>query len=472
MKTKSILLSLLLGFIFFACEDDTISKVGTGIQPETDKVKVYDDSVTITARTIKVDAIYAKTVNGLLGEFYDPSYGTIKAGYICQYYPSYGFTDIDSIVDNKIDSIFLSIRYTTYKGDSLAPMELSVYRVKDVLPRDYYTDVDPIDFCDSEPIAKYGYTARNMNMSDSLLSVNGNTHSISILLPREIGQSFLDEAKKPKPNIYDPDSIQSFSNFFGTYLTTSFGVGSLLYVDDTQLFVYYRTKAGLKIEGGDSIQYKTTVFPVTKEVIQLNSLKNVNASLLEDNDEKMFVKSPGGVFTELTIPLREIIDSIGKKRFNSVKLSLTAEPQDKWEHAMEFPGTSTFSLSNTYYRSQLLLISPDSVKNFFELQNVADNITAYTTTFNSTTYTYNFENIANLIQNAINENTKLEQEGKTPKEELKLLLVPVLTAFSYQQSYTGASTPVDYSTSHYLRPSAVTLKKGGNSLKVRIIASD
>jgi hypothetical protein len=403
-------------------------------------------------------------MNGLLGEFFDPSYGTIKAGYVCQFYPSYGFYNIDSIVDNKIDSIFLNIYYT-FQGDSLAPMELSVYPVIVPLDKDYYTNRDPSALCNMrQPLVRYGYTARNMNISDTLMVQSNYDHFLSIHMPVEFGQSFLEEARKPQPNAYS--SIQKFTEFFpGTYLTTTFGTGSLLNVSSTEMRIYYRTNHIIAAsDGSDSavVRNRTAIFPVTKEVIQLNNIKSTNASLLQPNDEKVYLKSPAGVFTELVIPIRDIITGIGKKKFNSVKLSLEAYPRDEWEYALDFPGLGPLA-SSTSYKSQLLLIEPDSVKNFFEQQKVSDNITSFTTTFNASTYTYNFSNIANVVQNAID---------KAPDKDLKLWLIPVMTTYSYQQDYSGSGYDIDYSTSHYLWPSGVTLKKGGDNLKVRVIASD
>jgi hypothetical protein len=205
-----------------------------------------------------------------------------------------------------------------------------------------------------------------------------------------------------------------------------------------------------------------TAFAVTKEVIQLNSFKNTNdAFLLEDDPDKMYLKSPAGVFCELTVPIRDIMKGIGKKKFSSVKLSLNVFPRAEWEYSLSFPGIG--QISDSHY-AKLLLIEPDSVKNFFEQQTIADYQTSYTTEFNSSTYSYDFNNIANVVQNAID---------KAPDQDLKLWLIPVQTTFSFQQSsYYSSQTPVDYATSHYLYPSGVTLKKGGDNLKVRVIATD
>jgi len=459
MKTKGIVFCFLLGVIYMAC-DDKIGRVGLGIQPEEDKVSVFDTTVTVEARTIEVDSIYAKTSTGLLGDFYDPSYGNIKSSYICQYYPSLGFPYLDSIVDNKIDSVRLFISYSSFIGDSLAPMEVTVYPVVKALENDYYTDANPEDYCDmNHPLAKYGYTARNLNISDSLLALSG--YYLSIPLPVKIGQDYLDKVLNNELK-----TIDEFLDFFpGTYLTTTFGTGSMIPVDMTSIILYYSRKTVLQdVNGSDSlgIVVSTAVFTVTKEIIQLNKFENTNpAFLLEDNPDRTYLKSPAGVFTELTIPIKEIVKGIGKKKFSSVKLSLSAYPQDEDRtYPLPFPGmpTSTANLASGY-KAKLLLIEPDSVPDFFEMKQVADNQTSYTTQFNSTTYTYDFNNIANVVQNAID---------KAPDKDLKLWLVPVQTTW-YSDSYGGQA---DYMTSHYLYPSGVTLKKGGDNLKVRVIATD
>ena len=459
MKTKWILLCLLSGIMYMACED-TISRVGIGTQPDEDKISVFDTTLFVEAQTIQVDSIYAKTENGFLGEYHDPFYGTVKGSYICQYYPSVGFYYLDSIVDNKIDSVRLNISYS-YMGDSLAPMELTVYPVIKQLDKHYYTNAEPSHYCDmNNPITKYSYTARNLNISDSALIASNYSYYISVPLPIKLGQDYLDKVRNNELN-----SVDEFLDFFpGTYLTTTFGTGSMLAVNYTEIIFYYSRKTTLKdINNNDSIAIRVSnaALTVTKEIIQLNALKNTNPSfLLENNSDSMYLKSPAGVFTELTIPIKEIVKGIGKKKFSSVKLSLSAYAKKEWEYALPFPGTG--QMGSSYYKSKLLLIEPDSVKNFFEQQKTADNRTSFSTIFNGSTYTYDFNNIANVVQNAIE---------KAPEKDLKLWLIPVQTTWS-SQSNGVSSVEVDYMTSYYLYPSGVTLKKGGDNLKVQIVATD
>jgi len=94
---------------------------------------------------------------------------------------------------------------------------------------------------------------------------------------------------------------------------------------------------------------------------------------------------------------------------------------------------------------------------------VANGQTSYATQFNSSSFSYEFSNIANVVQNAID---------KAPEKDLKLWLIPVLTSWVTQSSTYTQSINIDYMTSHYLYPSGVTLKKGGDNLKVRVIATD
>ena len=470
MRTKGFIFCFLLGIIYMAC-DDTIGKVGLGIQPEEDRVNVFDTTVNVEARTIEVDSLYAKTVNGFLGELYDPSFGNIKSSYICQYYPSVGLPDSSYIINNKIDSVKLNISYFTYLGDSLAPMEVSIYPVIKSLDNHYYTNADPKGYCDmNNPLAKYSYTARNCNISDSVLKASGYFYYLSIPLSPKIGQDYLDTLNVRRNEGHEDFTLDEFVNYFkGTYITTTFGTGSMLSVYMTDITMYYTREAKYQaVDGSDSIENKAAVaiLSVTKEVVQLNSFENKSPFLSgTDADSVTYLKSPAGIFTEITIPIKKIIAGIGKKKFSSVNLSLKAYPRDEWTYSFQFPGTSGSLLpltdgSGMGYSAKLLLIEPDSVANFFEEKKVANSQTSYTTQFNSSSYSYDFNNIANVVQNAID---------KAPDKDLKLWLIPVQTLVQSASYYTPEK---DYMTSHYLFPSGVALKKGKNDLKIRVIATD
>jgi hypothetical protein len=468
MKTK-IILAFFWACIAFAACDDTISHIGLGIQPEEDKIAVFDTTIYISSSTVKTDSVYAKTISGNIGEYYNPEYGTIKAGYASQFYPSYGFFP-DSMATGKIDSVRLMLFFNDFVGDSLAPMEVTVFPINKSLNRHYYSNVDPIEFCDMDnPLSQFGYMIKNSTVSDSMLK-SGYYRAISIPLPLELGERFLEEYKKPEPNAFS--SVEAFTEFFpGVYLENTFGMSCLFTVDLTRIHVYYQRKSERvsSSTGKDTIIIGTDYadFRVTKEVIQVNSIKSAyDESLLLENEEKTFIKAPNGVFTQISIPLKGIRETMGKKKFSGVSLSIKAIERNDWGFGLDFPGAGIIGDSETSTKSsKLLLIEPDSVKNFFEQQQVADGYTSYTTTFSTSTYSYAFSNISNLIQNAI--------EKAPEKDVLNLLLIPVQTTFAYQSSsYYSPSSAIDYTTSYYLFPTAVSLRKDPENMKIRILASD
>ena len=452
MKYKVILFGFLSGLLFWACED-TVGDVGMGILPDEDKIGVYTDTVYLDATTVKLDSIYANTIYGMLGEIYDPTYGSLKSSYMCQFYaPESYYVFPDSIIDNKIDSVILRICYHSYLGDSLAPMEVSVYPITKALDNNYYTNVSPSDYYDAQTVwGRKGYTARDLNVSDSVNTANQYLKNLYIRLPDSLGVKFHNEWKKPAPNAFS--SSDAFVKFFpGVYVTPTFGSGSILYVggmylnEGTFVDVHFNYLVnGKDVDGNDStyVRKDSTTFNVTKEIIQLNNYQSSHdEKLLQPDEEKAYVKTPAGIFPKITIPIPDIIKKMGAKKFTNAKLSLSVFGKDEWEYSFGFP-------------SKLLLINPDSVTTFFENKLVANNKTSYASTYGaSLPYTYNFGNISAVIQDAIT---------NSPDKNLELLVVPISTR-------TSGTT--DYSTSHYLYPSGITIKKGREHMKVAIVATD
>ncbi|MDL2257310.1 DUF4270 domain-containing protein [Bacteroidales bacterium OttesenSCG-928-I14] len=476
MKTKLFLLTFVLCFVYFACDDSDLSDIGMGIQPDKDRVSVFDTIFQIEGKTVKLDSIYAKSSHGYLGNFYDQDYGTIKAGYASQYYPSLVYAPVDSIPEdrrgNEVDSVFLYVYYYRYLGDSITPMETTVYPIVKELEKNYYTTVNPADFSDmNSPLSRFSYTARNLNISDSLNNANnknGVMKAISIPLPKELGQKLCDNYREYISSESTVDYDLIFKDFFkGLYLESSYGVGNILDVDLSEIAVYYTRYVSVT----DTLNVTTKVrkssyaaYTSTKEVIQLNSFEATNDDkLLAPSDDKMYLKTPAGVFSQITIPLQEIKESIGNRKFSAVKLSIGVNEKSDWKYALDYPGNG--AIPNSKANAKLLLIEPDSVKSFFESieadKGVADSHTSYTSTYSSSSQTYEFPNIANIVQNAID---------KKVEGNLELLLIPVHVEYSETSSYYS-SYQQDYKTYHYLYPSGATLKKGGENLQIKVIAS-
>ena len=445
-----------------ACDQDSIDNIGSSIQPDGNKIVAFDTTFSVTGRTIKVDSVYSKSMNALLGSFFDPDYGKIEAGYICQYYPADPFL-LDSMVNNQeIDSVRLLILYSTYTGDSLSPMQATVYPVKEGVLLDNlsrYSNIDPTQYSDMNRIlGKQAYTARNLNVSDSANSSTTNYKVLSIPLPLELGYKFLEECKKPNRGAFaSPEAMAKF--FPGTYIASTFGSGNLLHVEGTRIHIYY--KRHWYIDDESTIATDFAALNVTKEVVQLNHIATSENSHLWQNQslDEMRIGSPAGLFAKISIPLKEISKSIGDRRFSRISLSLKALPQAALPFSLKLPGLGIYN-TQMMTSSKLLLIEPDSLKSFFENQKIADSQTSYFTTLNSSTSTYTYENISNVVQNAINKNPNAET--------LDLLLVPAEVSYYTSTSYPYSN--MDKPPVNYLMPSAVTLDT--KDLKIRVIAVD
>ena len=443
MKYYAILF-IVAALCWVAC-DNSLNSVGMGMMPDGDKITVDTATIHIEASMTKLDSVYIKSIQGYLGEYYDPLYGNTKLGYMCQFFPrSYGGFP-DSVVNNVIDSVRVGVIYKYSIGDSLATMEASVYPVINSLPKHYYSTVNPTEYCDLNTLyGKRTYTARNYNFSSDSVYNQQYVYYLNINLPVSIGEDFLQEARKPV-NAFR--SKQTFVDFFkGLYIVPTFGKGSLLTVEGTELLIFYRRFTASAVDPEKNVTGIDTVvsiFPVTKEVIQLNTVESANeASLLADNPTTMYIKAPSGICPKLIIPIPELAQKFKGKELSNVQLTLYGYEDDLQKSSLKYP-------------SRLLLIPPDSVKTFFEQQKLIDRMTTYSASWNN--YMYDFSNISYLIQKAIKEK---------PDENLEMLVIPISPM--YVTDDYGQATEIGYN--NLLTPSAISLKKGKDYLQLRIIA--
>ncbi len=462
MKIKAIVYSIFVSLAFIACDDD-LSSVGLEIQPDGDKISVRTDTVSFTSSTQIVDAIFIKSDMAYLGSYDDPLYGNVKYGYLCNFYTSPDNVFADEVIDNKIDSVTLSILYHGFEdegfvGDSLAPMEATVRKVMEPLSKkNYYSDIDPIKegyiSKDAPALANAIYTARDLNVPDSVYllteTVNGkkvkvfSSHVTFKFPDTTLGEKIYNEWKRPGGKETFKDLDKFFKFFPGVYIESTYGSGNVLKIRRTLLEVHYRTHIKRNTSGKvDSLVTRSALFSTAAESTQLNIIeKNSNREKLQElvsDTEYTYLKTPAGVITQLEIPLQDIVNKIGDddRIFNNVNLTLETAEQPAGE---DMP-------------SAIMLIHPDSAKTFFEEarnpNSVGNGYCYFATRALSSSYKYDFGNISTLIQNSIKNST----------EPLKLLVVPV-------QFITDASGS-PYATTNYFTPSGAKLKR--ENLKLHI----
>ena len=447
-KTLFKTILLILAVFIYSC-DDSLKDLGFTIQPDTDRITVGTDSLFIKARTISVDSLlpdgmYAKTKKPVLGEYIDELFGSIKSDYAGEFYYPEGKNFPDGAT---IDSVKVAVFYNSWKGDSLAPINLSVYEVNKSLPiGSHYTSFDPKDYVDiSSPIGSTLFSAGNFEVPESIRQERDYYHRAFVDLPKSIGERIHDEAVSNED--LDTDSFREF--FKGLYFTTDFGVGAILRVDHTYLYLHYHY---LDEKGSstnqDTIRTGSLILNTTPEVTQINQVKNKNDKLLKENAEYVYLKSPAGVFTELTFPFSEKSDKLNNQALNLAKFKVTALPERDSE--------LKFKLDPSPY---LLLINKDDLKDFFEKRRVPDNVTSFYAQFDPTTYTYNFGNLSSMVNYY-----KEENDGKV--KDLTFLLVPIdveITNIQNQASITAVY--------NQMTPTATTIFKTPDKMKMDLIFS-
>ena len=471
-----ILSGLFAGFMISACDDD-LSLVGTTIQPPEDLITVFTDTFQMKAATVRLDSIYAKTSECLLGEMYDPVYGIIKADIICQFYCEEDFQFAHTPYNNQIDSVELIINLQQNSagglmayGDTLNPMQLTVYPVNKPLKRNFYSNDNPEQYCDmANPLGSAAYTLYDLSVPDSTryddLYYNP---SIRVRLPIELGRKFYEEALKNPATFKDQNSFNQF--FPGIYITNTYGSGSLLLTNGEYIMIamYYSIPKEVDEDDdpADSLELRVQRFAVSKEVIQINRFKNSNIDqLLDENSTYTYVKSPAGVCTKLIIPTTEIAKKVDvKERFiNGFTLQLKYLPSEEWAYAYSPP-------------EYLLLLPEDSVISFFEKSSVEDDKTSYISfmpTDGSSNYsskyatpygyspynrTYSFGNISALLK------THIEN---SPDKDLSLLAIP-----AYRKIYTSDNSTF-YTTgmSHSFNLSGVKIRAEEEYMKLVVLSS-
>jgi len=468
----SILFCLLTGLFLGSC-DDNLSKVGISIQPPEDFITVYSDTFNIQASTVRLDSVYAKTSDCMLGEMYDPVYGIIKADILCQFYCEEDFRFAHTPHNNKIDSVELLIFYPQFAsggiaayGDTLTPMQVTIYPVNQPIKRNFYTNDQPEKYCDmNNPLGSVTYTLYDFTYSDSLRQTGEYSPFIRVKLPTQLGQKFYDET------INNPSTFANqtkFNEFFpGIYITNTYGSGCLVKTagEYIAMRIFYNYTVEPTEDYPDTLAVTTQWFQVSKDVIQINRFKNSNIDqLLVDNPTHTYAKSPAGVCTKLVLPTTEISKEIDiKDRFiNGFSLNLKYLPEEEW--------------SFSYYPPDYLLLIPeDSVTSFFEKGSIEDNITSYISFRPEDSYgnydssaktgygyspysrTYSFGNISRLLKSHIE---------NSPDKDMCLLVIPV-----NRKSTTYNSAFYTTAISHSFNLSGVKIRTNEEFMKVVVLSS-
>lgn len=426
-------------FCLVACDANTGS-LGGSVIPDQDVITIDTATYWATSKSIAVDSVLGKTSKVYLGRFTDPQTKSMfEADFIAQFNCEEGGQVFpEDILGEEAVKVELRLFFTDYFGDPVNTMTTEVYELDNTLQEGekYYTNLDPTLFYDSQraPIATKVYTATDYSLEDSKLNDSKHDANVKIPLPTEIGTRIIQKY------IEDHDYFANATNFIenvckGYYVKAAGGDGTILYIDQAMLRVYYQHAHP------DSIRY--AAFAGTEEVLQANRLYTDSTSIkaLIAEDTWTYLKTPASIFTEVELPIDEIVakdDSI-----NAAKIHFTCYNNEEEEYKFGIPQT-------------LLMVHKDEMHSFFEKNKLTNNVSSFATSYNSIHNGYEYSNIARLITYCASRKGQSENWNK-------VVLIPVTTITDSNNSIVNFR--------HDFSLNSVRLVGGKDKIKIKVITS-
>ncbi len=500
-----------------SCDEDTTT-LGDSLTNTVDKFVSISETYRVESQSLMTDSVLATSIYRYLGKIKDPETSTyITCNYTTQFnllenertalFPTKDVIGKDDSGKPVADSCVIRVMITGFQGDSLAAMKMKLCELAKPIPNStkYYTDFDVEEEgylrTGNKAIQQYKvYSVSDLTQSDSLRNVlRGAGYYQYITIPlnspytdvNDVTYSGYDAAKKAGTGYgtyilrqyYDHPEYFANANTFahkicpGFYLKSVDGEGCMLEVVNTQLIVFFHyTKDGKTVNS-------SRAFISSPEVLQITQVTNDKQSMkeLEKVDTCTYLKTPSGIFTEVTLP----IDSIKwlTKKDQSGKVISTSHENDTimaakitFQHLKQNSKLADKLLEEP---TDLLMVQRDKLYSFFEENNVPDNITSFLATYDSTLKTYSFNSLSSLINTIYTQMKpqitnadgtinldKVEAYKKAHPNWNKVVLIPVLVTTT---TSSGVSTVSSVSNS--MNISSVRLIGGKNNKHVPLTMS-
>ena len=453
-----------------SCDEDT-NTMGYSLTSYADRFSLIPDTFQIDSmESIKADSVLARSSYSYLGRIKDPETGAyITSDFTTQFTvlekeknyifaPKKDITSLDTDGEPVATSCNLIVIINSYLGDSLTAMKLMVEELDKPIEENklYYSNFDPEanGYIRNNGLKQAKmYSMVDLTLSDSARAarLNKNYYSyINIPLNKQYKAkdgtvyknygTYLMRTYYQHPE-YFKNSISFIKNVCpGFYFKTVDGQGVMAEVLNVQMEVKFKYKSNDKEYDGSKIFYGT------EEVMQTTHIANEKGKIdsLVNVKNCTYLKTPAGIFTEVTLP----VEQIKKGHINDSILSKKGHINDSILSKKGHINDSILSAKITFQRmadlnkktvellsdaTQLLMIERDSLYSFFEKNNVTNNRTSFLAVYNATLNTYTYNNISSLI------NHMWSIRGKGSKNWNKVVLVPVKTSTVSTSSYTSAT---------------------------------
>lgn len=471
MKFIKLTAFLLAAFSMVAC-DDTTDTLGSSITNKVDNLTITDATYNVETQSLVAGPVLSKSNNGIIGRVKDPETGTyLTADYMTQMVPLSTFS-VDTLQyikdanngELRADSCYLLVSYQSTYGDSLAPMKVTAYLMDKPMTedKDYLTDFDPMT---------EGYTSNYKG--SATYSLSKSTGNFKIYLNKPYTKIYLNKPNTKDTVTYDnygtyilktfvehPEYFKNNYDFLnkvcaGFYIKHEGGIGNVADIWNTELRFYWSRQKTVKASDGvtDTITkgWARNWIDGTEEALQTNHIVNDAASIasLAADPSCTYLKSPAGIFTEVTLPVEEILRDHENDTLNTASVT--------------FPRINNTETDNQYIfdtPSYVLMIPKDSIDSFFENGDVVNNRNSFYASYSSsTTNGYTFSNISNLI-------TAMSKKKGSSENWNKAVLIPITVSTVVENNSTMISK-----MTHNMSLTSTRLVKGTHSENAQDMSS-
>lgn len=446
MKILRLLTVLVIAALTFAACDDTTEGIGGSITNKIDNINISNSAFNVTTKSIVAGAVLSRNNTGLIGKMKDPETGNyVKGDYMTQLsvLPTFSVDTLDIKKANngsiEADSCYLLVSYNASYGDTIAPMKVTAYEMTKPMAEDkeYYSDYDAFNIKEGWVSENNQHWSSNYNLSNT-----SDVKNFKIYLNKEYKKdgktyknygSYILQTYAEHPKYFKTNFKFLHNVCPGFYIKNVGGTGNMAKIWNTELIFYWKKTIKAKDGVTDSTGIGYNRFDGTEEVLQLNKIENDTENLkkLASQEDWTYLKSPAGIFTEVTLPIDDIMKGHEKDTLNTATIS--------------FPRLNNADEDNPYNfatPSTILMVQKDSLQSFFEKSKLADSRTSYTASYSSTgTYknAYTFQNIANLVS------AMYKNKGKGENWN-KVVLVPV-NVITTTQGYTTVISKINHDMS-------------------------
>jgi hypothetical protein len=450
-----------------SCENEDLN-IGQSLTDESDKLQVSTASYEVSTRTIMADSVLSLAADCYLGRVRDPETGAdITSEFTTQFhvmdntyvYPEDKIlTKYDGRAAADSCDIILYLSSPSRQDDSLQAMKMRVCEMAIPMEegRRYYSNFSPV----RAGMLRLGginvpkvFSYANLEEADDVRTDEYYSNCIRIPMNQPYtapdGITYKNYGTYLMRQYFDHHEYFANSYVFthqlcpGFYFRITDGLGFHSKVSNIGLRAFYT------VQGDTSIINASLILAGTREVLQTTHITNDTEILRQMAAETnhTYLKTPSGLFTEVTLPVKQIKESHEGDSLLAAKLTFQRlNSQSSDIRLLAVPQT-------------LLLVQKDSLHNFFENESVPDNITSYYTGYNnpipasSQTYTYDntytFNNLSSLVTmlwNMRQQGMKTDPNWETNHPDWnKMVLVPITYTTVSSSTMTLASIHHDMS---------------------------